>query len=107
MSKARGFSLLEVLVTVAIVSLIATLTLPSLIRSMDRGRQSATLADIRVIGSGLERYAVDHGSYPVVSDLEALLIESDQANLVSRCWPARHGAARSPRRAASLSPNFM
>ena len=36
MSKARGFSLLEVLVTLAIISLIATLTLPSLLRSMDR-----------------------------------------------------------------------
>ncbi len=72
MRQARGFTLLEILLVVTIISAIATIAIPGLISAIDRGRQSSTLADMRTIGSGLERYAVDHLRYPAGADLEAL-----------------------------------
>ncbi len=68
LARARGFSLLEVLIVVTIISAIATIAIPNLINAIDRGRQSSTMADMRTIGSALERYAVDHLSYPTATD---------------------------------------
>ncbi len=68
----RGFTLLEVLIVVTILSAVATIAVPNLLRAIDRGRQSTTLADMRTIGDALERYAVDHLSYPTGAGLEAL-----------------------------------
>lgn len=66
--RARGLSLLEILIVVTIISAMATIAIPSLIKAIDRSRQSSTMADMRTIGSALERYAVDHLSYPTVTD---------------------------------------
>ena len=70
--QMRGLSLLEVLIVVTILAAIATIAIPNLLRAIDRGRQSSTLADMRTIGAALERYAVDHLSYPTASDVLAL-----------------------------------
>ena len=69
---SRGFSLLEILVAVTIVSAIATIAIPNLLRAIDRSRQSSTVADMRTIGTALERYAVDHLAYPTAAGIEAL-----------------------------------
>ncbi len=70
--EPRGFSLLEVLIVVTIISAIATIAIPNLLNAIDRSRQSSTVADMRTIGSALEHYAVDHLSYPATGDLETL-----------------------------------
>ncbi len=72
MRLSRGFSLLEILIVVTIMSAIATIAIPNLLKAIDRSRQSSTVADMRTIGNALEHYAVDHLSYPTESDLETL-----------------------------------
>ncbi len=72
MRQARGFTLLEVLIVVTILSAIATIAIPNLLRAIDRSRQSTTLADMRTVGDALERYAVDHLAYPTSRELAAL-----------------------------------
>ena len=75
MRNARGFSLIEILIVVTIMSMIATIAIPSLLNAMDRSRQGSTVADLRTLGTALERYAVDHQVYPVVADIAALRTE--------------------------------
>ncbi len=89
MRQARGFTLLEVLIVVTILSAVATIAVPNLLRAIDRGRQSSTLADMRTVGDALERYAVDHLTYPTAADLEALRPELEP-DYVKRL-PARDG----------------
>ncbi|MCP3958448.1 MAG: prepilin-type N-terminal cleavage/methylation domain-containing protein [bacterium] len=72
MRHTRGFSLLEVLIVVTIVSAIATIAIPGLLNAMHRGRQGATIADMRTIATALERYAVDNQSYPAVEEVQEL-----------------------------------
>lgn len=71
-NKNRGFTLIEVLIVVTILSLLAALSLPSLLEALDRGRHTATLADMKEIATALERYAVDHQHYPLAEDILAL-----------------------------------
>lgn len=62
---ATGFTLLEVLVAIVIVSLITTITLVSLEEPRAKTRDAKRLADIKKIQQALEFYASDHyGFYP-------------------------------------------
>ncbi len=72
MRLSRGFSLLEILIVVTIMSAIATIAIPNLLKAIDRSRQSSTVADMRTIGNALEHYAVDHLSYPTDHGIETL-----------------------------------
>jgi hypothetical protein len=61
------------------VSTIAAIAIPNLLDAINRGRQKRTIAGMRVIGTAVEAYAVDNGTYPmtdgwvVCSELEPLL----------------------------------
>ncbi len=72
MRQSRGFSLLEILIVVTVISAIATIAIPNLLKAIDRSRRSTTLTDMRTVGDALERYAVDHLAYPDAAGIEAL-----------------------------------
>ncbi len=72
MRKNRGFTLIEMLVVMTIIGMVAAIAVPSLMNAIDRSRRSSTMADIRTLGTALERYAFDHHRYPVVDDMAAL-----------------------------------
>ena len=72
MHRSQGFTLLEVMIVVTIIAFLATLSFQNLLHSLDRGRQSSTLADLRAVASALERFAIEHQSYPVVPNMSAL-----------------------------------
>ena len=63
MRKARGFTLLELLIVVSIVGVLATVTLPLAELSVKRARESELRAALRDIRGALDAYkhAVDDG----------------------------------------------
>jgi len=69
---SRGFTLVELLIVVAIIGLIATIAIPNLMNAIDKGRQKRTMSDLRTIGTGVESYAVDQVVYPTAGDAVAL-----------------------------------
>lgn len=60
----RGFSLIELLIVVAIIGIIAAIAIPNLLAAINRGRQKRTMADMRSTGTAAELYAVDNGFVP-------------------------------------------
>ena len=58
-----GFSLIELLIVVAIIGIIATIAVPQLLDAIDRGRQRRTMADMRNIATANGTYRVDEGEY--------------------------------------------
>lgn len=70
--NARGFTLVELLIVVAIVGLIAAIALPHFLGALDRGRQKRTMADLRSIATALESYSIDATIYPVATDITSL-----------------------------------
>jgi prepilin-type N-terminal cleavage/methylation domain-containing protein len=61
--RDEGFSLIELLIVVAIIGIIAAIAVPQLMNAMDRGRQRRSMADIRNIATANGTMRVDTGAY--------------------------------------------
>lgn len=58
--KQRYFTLVELLVTLAIIGILAALTMGSVNRARESARRSRCLANLSQLGIGLEMYGQDH-----------------------------------------------
>lgn len=57
--RKRGFTLLELLVVIAVISILAALLLPTLGRAKESGRSTACLSNLHQIGIALQLYVSD------------------------------------------------
>src|SRR5262245_14807620 len=91
MSKndCRGYSLIELLITLVVIGVIAAMTIPNLLAAIDKGKQKRTMSDMRSIGTAVEAYAVDNGRYPVAADAATLALVAS-SNFV-KILPQRDG----------------
>lgn len=67
----RGLSLVELLVVVAVISILAGILMPVLAQARRAAQKSACAANVRQLGLALRMYVDDHdGSYPMGAYLE-------------------------------------
>lgn len=64
----EGFTLVELLVVLAIIGLIAALATPQVLRYLGSARVDTTKAQIRNFESALELYYIDTGRYPTTDE---------------------------------------
>jgi prepilin-type N-terminal cleavage/methylation domain-containing protein len=63
--QKRGFTLIEILVVVAIIALLIAILLPSLASAREQARAAACLSNIRQLGMGIRYFAdANRGYYP-------------------------------------------
>src|SRR5947208_9919264 len=63
-NQNRGFSLLELLIVVAIILIIATIAIPSLLRSRQSAQESSAVAQLRTINTAEVTYlSSNQGAY--------------------------------------------
>lgn len=63
----RGFSLMELLMVVAIIAILAAIVIPNLLLAINRSKQKRTIVDIRAIAMAWESRAIDNNSYLVAA----------------------------------------
>ena len=69
MRPVRGFTLVEMLVVIAIIALLAALLFPVLSRAREKARQSQCLSNLRQLASALALYRTDYeGRNPGMGD---------------------------------------
>jgi len=62
--KNRGFTLLELLVVLAIVALLLTISVPRYFHSVDKAKEIVLRENLRVTRSTLDKFFADRGRYP-------------------------------------------
>lgn len=76
----RGFTLIEIMLVVVIISILVTVVLPRLTGRTEQARVSAAKLQIETIGLGLDAFELDNGRYPTTSEgLQSL--RTDPGNL--------------------------
>ena len=63
-SKPRGFTLIELIVVMAIVALLASIAAPRYFNSLQKSKETALLASLNTMRDAIDQYAADKGRYP-------------------------------------------
>jgi len=66
--KKNAFTLVELLVVMAIIGILAVVSLANFRTSQMKGRDAQRKSDLRQIANALEAYMSDHGGYPLSSN---------------------------------------
>lgn len=66
----RAFTLIELLIVVAIISILAAIAVPNFLEAQTRSRVSRIKADMRTLTVGVEAYQIDNRMYPFRRNLQ-------------------------------------
>lgn len=68
MKRARGFTLIELVVVMAILGLLLSIALPRYLRSIDRGKAQVQAQNLAVMRDAIDKFYGDNGQYPETLD---------------------------------------
>ena len=81
----RGFTLLELMIVMAIMGVLITIAQPSLKQSLVRAREAVLREDLYQIRDALDQYYADNGKYP--AQLADLINQSEKEKSYLRGIP--------------------
>lgn len=71
--REHGFSLMELLIALVLISIIATLGFKQFTKIMAQGHYTKSFDTLRTISQGLDQYYLRHGRYPDFGSVEAMV----------------------------------
>jgi len=79
----KGFTLIELMIVVAIIIILAAVAIPNYLRMTRRAKVAAVESDMKSIGKAIEMYNNDWGTYPDVLGWDDLKKELDGNGIVN------------------------
>jgi general secretion pathway protein G len=95
--RNRGFTLIEVLVVVAILGILAAIVVPRIMDRPDEAKRVAARADIGAIVQALKLYRLDNGFYPSTDQGLGALVQRPTTQPVPGNWKQGGYLERVPR----------
>lgn len=87
-NATRGFTLIEVLVVLAIISILAGVVAVNIVGKPAEAKIAATRTQLRALKTAVNLYRTDHGTPPTLAQGLAALIEKPTAPPVPATYPA-------------------
>lgn len=95
--KQRGFTLIEVMVVVAILGILATIVMTNVVGKDEQARVTAAKTGLAQISNALEMYKLDNHKYPNTDEgLEALITKSSSAKTFPQGGYLKGGLPKDP-----------
>lgn len=87
-NKRQGFTLIEILIVVAIIAILASMVLVGLGPLQRRGRDARRLSDLRQLQNGLELYFAKNSAYPTPQGGSGAMAWADLSAAIVGAGPA-------------------
>ncbi|WP_395061513.1 type II secretion system major pseudopilin GspG [Paraburkholderia silvatlantica] len=84
--RQRGFTLIEVMVVIAILGILAALIVPKIMSRPDEARRVAARQDIGTIMQAMKLYRLDNGRYPTQDQGLQALVQKPTTDPVPNNW---------------------
>ncbi len=62
--RARGFTLIEILIVIVIMGLLVSLVAPAMFSKVSSSQRKTSMAQMQMLSTALDTYRLDVGSYP-------------------------------------------
>jgi general secretion pathway protein G len=92
-----GFTLIEVMVVIAIIGIMATLIVPQIMSKPDEARVIAAKQDINSIVQALKLYRLDVGRYPTTEQGLSALVAKPTSEPIPKNWKPNGYVDRLPK----------
>ncbi|MDX2174947.1 MAG: prepilin-type N-terminal cleavage/methylation domain-containing protein [Candidatus Sumerlaeia bacterium] len=83
LSLRKAFTLIELLIVVAIIAILAAIAVPNFLEAQTRSKISRVKSDMRTLATGIESYYVDNNYYPKGTDDQWSVRDPDDVTTLS------------------------
>lgn len=84
--RSRGFTLIEIMVVVAILAILAAIIVPRIMSRPEEAKRTKAQVDIKAIASALNLYKLDSGAYPTTDQGLDALVRKPESPPLPRKW---------------------
>ena len=85
-SGSKGFTLIEIMLVVAIIGLLAVLAIPAFAKARRNSRISAQKNDLRILADAFELYAMEQGNFPAATWFPGVLPPGMSTYIKMKIW---------------------
>ncbi|HEY3896961.1 MAG TPA: prepilin-type N-terminal cleavage/methylation domain-containing protein [Chthoniobacter sp.] len=71
--RRGGFTLVEIMIVVAIIALLAAIAVPSALRARKRSQATSTLETLRILDAACDQWAIENGQSPGATPTDSQL----------------------------------
>lgn len=84
--RRGGFTLIELMIVIAIIAILAAILVPNFIRARAQGQLTACKSNLKNIGTAMEMYSTDwSGHYPTSSGTAMTLLTPNYLKVIPEC----------------------